>query len=134
MEHVTNTYNPPWSHPKAIAISDTLFEIVLWTSIIAATFTAVFLFMLKAIPVPVMIQKIEDSKERTKRFRYYVGYILSWAHAPVTAFASMYFSYTNGITYCNPNSVGEKYLVYVSCEIDLREMLTLLVFFRIFYI
>ena len=113
MNQVTNTYQPPESNPLAIAMSHSLFQIFCYTSVIALAFTAVFLTMLKTIPVPIMIQKVEDSKERTKRFRYYVGYILSWAHAPVTTSLGIFFLIKNGTTYCDPNNSAEIWLVYV---------------------
>lgn len=83
-------------------------------SLVAAVFTCVFLWMLKVVPVPIKIRKIEDAKERDIKFKYYVGYILSWAHAPVTALLGAYYAWTNGISYAGPNHLGEKNLVIVS--------------------
>jgi hypothetical protein len=113
MEYVKNPYSPPENHPEAIKQSQSIFELILYTSLIAGSFTLVFKKMLDTIPVPKLILQIEDSKERTKRFQYYIGYILSWAHAPVTAILGAYFNYSNGITYCDPNITGEKWLIYV---------------------
>jgi hypothetical protein len=55
MEHVTHSYDPPRTHPDAIAIADSTLQIFTWVTVIAGLFTALFLWLLKVVPVPVMI-------------------------------------------------------------------------------
>ena len=113
-EAVWNTYSPYWTHPEALKLSESPLGIIWKVSLVASAFTCVFLWMLKVVPVPIKIGKIEDAREREIKFKYYVGYILSWAHAPVTAGLGAYFAWTNGISYAGPNHLGEKNLVIVS--------------------
>lgn len=108
------TYDPYWNHPEALKLAESHFNIFWKVSLVASAFTCVFLFMLKVVPVPIKIRKIEDAKERDIKFKYYVGYILSWSHAPVTAGLGAYYAWINGISVAGPNHLNEKNLVIVS--------------------